>query len=422
VETVSLSLSKILLWWGAFGSGDSPPVLEYTAIPDAPAFPDPVTITYAGTSTGNIFTATMGGKTDAILSGLWDRAVANGIVGSSGTPRRYRNLDVNTIIGNVSGAFPTDQCFKSLNSSTWVQIHGKSATEPFILAGNRNGVQWNALAAGAVVKAFNVVCKNLSFAGTLINTGTLANTYALVQLEFYRVFGLNTEGEGLYLGSTDKVNYSMFTQCIVRHIFITNKGRDGVQFNNHANLLAEYITVWDVGIEEVADQNQLIQLQNVNGIVQHSIFSGAPALGNIFSNGITIENCYFRWDAGYMYLGRLASAYTAPPTANNQPIIFRNCIFDPVNNVTDLFDVLEDGCAITLEDCIISTRVSNIFLDERVDKLTYALSETGTVWTAPGDIPQVTLQSVSAEDYDTHGLVTSTYHYNRGMGYRTPAA
>jgi hypothetical protein len=364
----------------------------------------------------------MASQTDALLSGLWDRAVANGIVGTSGTPRRFSNTDGSTVIGNVAGAFPTDQCFKSLNSSTWVELYGKSPSEPFVLAGNRNGVQWNALAAGAVVKAFNVVCKDLSFAGTLINTGTLANTYALVQLEFYRVFGLNTEGEGLYLGSTDKVNYSMFTQCIVRHIFITNKGRDGVQFNNHFDLLAEYITVWNVGVENVADQNQLIQLQNVNGIVRNSIFRGAPALGNIFANGVVIENCYFQWDSDYMYLGRLATAYSAAPTANNQPIIFRNCIFDPVNNVTDLFDVLEDGCDITLEDCIISTRVTNIFLDERVDTTTYTLSDTGTTWVAPSAIKQVTLLSTTDSDYKYHGLCTSTFHYLRGMGYRTPEA
>ena len=395
---------------------------RYVPIPDRPTFPTPTTITYAGTSTGNIFTATMGGQTDALLSGVWDRAVANGIVGTSGTPRRYSNVDGNTVIGNAAGAFSTDQCFKSLNSSTWVEIYGKSASQPFVLAGNRNGVQWNALAAGAVVKARNVVCKDLSFAGTLINTGNNTLSYALVELSFYRVFGLNTEGEGLYLGSTDKVNYSMYTACNVSHIFITNKGRDGVQFNNHFALLAEYITVYDVGIENAADQNQLIQIQNVNGTIRNSIFKKAPSIGNIFANGVTIENCYFQWDSGYMYLGRLATAYSAAPTANNQPIIFRNCIFDPVNPVTNLFDVLEDGCDIILENCIISTRVTNIFLDERVDKITYSLSDTGTVWTAPANIKQVTLLSTDANNYKYHGLCTSTYHYLRGMGYRTPQA
>jgi hypothetical protein len=395
---------------------------RYVPIPNRPTFTTPTTITYAGTSTGNILTATMGGQTDALLSGAWDRAVANGIVGTSGTPRRYSNVDSSTVIGNVAGAFPTDQCFKSLNSSTWVEIYGKSASEPFVLAGNRNGVQWNALAAGAVVKARNVVCKDLSFAGTLINTGNNTLSYALVEISFYRVFGLNTEGEGLYLGSTDKVNYSMYTQCIVQHIFIYNKGRDGVQFNNHFDLQAENITVLDVGIEDVLDQNQLIQIQNCNGFVRNSIFKNAPSIGNIFANGVVIENCYFKWEAGYMYLGRLATAYSAAPTANNQPIIFRNCIFDPDTNVTDLFDVLEDGCDITLEDCIISTRVSNIFLDERVDKVTYSLSDTGTTWVAPSAIKQVTILSTDANNYKYHGLCTSTFHYLRGMGYRTPAA
>jgi hypothetical protein len=395
---------------------------RYVPLPSRPSFPDPVTITYASTSTGNIFTANMGGKTDALLSGNWDRAVINGIVGSSGTPRRYSNVDGNTNIGNAAGAFSGDQCFKSLNSSTYVEIHGKSASEPFVLRGNNNGVQWNALAAGAVIKAFNVVCKDLSFAGTLINTGTLANSYLLCQLGFYRVFGLNTEGEGLYLGSTDKVNYSMFTQSIIQHIFITNKGRDGVQFNNHANLLAENITVFDVGKLNDADQNQLIQVQNCNGIIRNSIFKTAPSIGNVFANGVTFENCYFEWDASHMFLGRLLTAYSAPPTANNQPIIFRNCIFNPVNNVTNLFRVAEDTCNIVLQDCIVSTRVSNIFEDVRADKLTYSLSHTGTVMTAPSAIKPVTLFSTDANNYRFHGLCTSTYHHSRGMGYRTPLA
>lgn len=394
--------------------------LLYVNIPSAPVFADPVELSYANTSTGNIFTSNLAGKTDIVLAGAWSRVVANGIVGTASVPQRFTNKDATVEIGGL--AHLADHAFKSLNGANYCEIYGKSAAAPLVFKGNQNGLQWNAQTAGAYLKAVNIVCKDITFAGGFLNVGSSDQRYADVLFEFFRIIGSQSEGEGMYQGETTQTDFSYFTKSIYRNIFVYLKGRDGGQWNNHLNALISNVTFHDVGklASAAADQRQLIQLQNFNGIVKDSIFDGAPALGNIFSHGVIIRNCYFRWKSGPLYIGNLLANYTAPLTANNQPIIIEDCIFDPEEPVANLIRVAEDDCNIILRNNRVSSLVSNDFSDERVDKLSYSLQSTGNNTITYNTIDPVTYKTLDVNDYANHGLITTVPYYRRGMGYCTP--
>src|SRR5690606_8532149 len=112
-------------------------------------------------------------------------------------------------------------------------------------------------------------------------------------LKFIAIDGYDNEGEGLYLGNTGTTGHARFATSDFQHIIVTNKGRDGLQFNNHSNLQLTNATVYNVGVLDTAGQNRLLQVQNCNGVIQNCIFWGAPSGLDIFAHGLTFENCQF---------------------------------------------------------------------------------------------------------------------------------
>jgi hypothetical protein len=399
---------------------------KYTTIPSSPTFGTTTTLTYGATTTGNIFTATTAGNRDILLSGTWDRLVANGLVGTTGSRYRFRNLDGNTILGNALGTQQPQGCINSQNGSTFCEFYGLDPLNPLLLEGNNNGTQWTSVLSGTDLLMKNVVTKNIGFANILINSGTSANKYTTIDISFYRSFGLNNEGESIYMGNTSLTSYSMFDNVYLRNMLGTDKGRDGIQLSSMYNFVLENATFYNNGIEDVVQQRNLVQVQNSNGVIRNCIFHLAPELCNIFANGVTFENCYFRWTSGHGYIGDAAGAYSTFQTGNGQPILFNNCVFDPVNNVTSLFRVAEKVANIEVRNSIISSRITNLYDDVRTAGFTNSLIGTpttnGNTQPSFSTIEQPIYTNFNPNDYLNHGLVLTPYYYNRSMGYRTPVA
>lgn len=404
---------------------DKPAVViepKYSDIPSSPEFGVSKTISYADSTTGNIFSSKVVGFKDFEVSGTWDRLVVNGIIGDATTKVRFRNLDGQTKLGNASGAYKTSGCIGSLNNSNHVDFYGKSPLEPLVMQGNTNGIQWNPLPLGTDQTLQNIVTKGLGFAGVLINSSDKTRLYNKLDISFFRVFGSNAEGEVFYVGNTG-TSYAMLNEVTIRNCFGTDKGRDGLQISSTYKLLVEKCTFYDLGKTNTAQQNHLFQVANSNGVIRDSIFEKAPRLCNIFAHDLVIENCYFSWSHNtFGYIGHAATTYPTFQTGNGKPIVFRNCIFDPSIDTDVLVSVAERTANVVFENCKFSTRIKKVFGDARIaghtNQLIGDLTTNGNIQVAPEELPKPTYKSLSADDYLDHGLNTNLELHNRGVGYR----
>lgn len=406
-------------------------ILEYVGIPAPPAFGTTTTITTAVGS--SLESGETGGNRDILIPNPFqERLRPNGLVGTSGSPYRYKSVSDSTRSWIGGDILTTgQQVITSLNNSNFNYFYHLG------LVGDSNpavtgisGLAWLATAGGVTVKAEDLIIRDMEFAGVLINQSTTGNSYTLIDLRFLRIFGHSAEGEGCYLGSTNKTaNFSPITQAIVQNFYATNKGRDGFQVTHCANLQAKNITCYDVGKADISGQNRLVQIHNTNGYIEYSIFHKAPELADIFTHGFEFRDCYFEWDdkdnannnAGYIGELENASAFGASASAgNNQPLVFRRCIFKSNVAVLNLFRILEDDCHVQFIDCIFSDNITNIWSDERTDKVTYQITNTNPTYLSASSIPSPTYKNHLYTDEENHGLITSTYHHSRGMGYRTP--
>lgn len=409
-------------------------VLLYVDIPSAPSLTNPETLTYSG---GNIVA---GSTRHKILSGAWPIASINAVVGSEADPYIIVNENVSVIIGGLA-----NHALRTLNTPTWFKCIGLSPSAPMRLdqsaladGAGVSGVTAHARAAGTVAYYINLVIKDAPFAGLLINeSGTLSggdvNTppvssvyYENIVSEFVRGFGRASEGEGWYFGTTTKTAYGIFNNCTVLHCLATNKGREGYQFNNHKNLLVKNCTSYDVGKLNTVQQNHHIQTQNTKAVIENCIFDTAPIPFIVASHDIIYRNCYFRWDTNNP--GILQDYYTEYNTASRLMvtpvlILFDNCIFDPSINVTNAVEVYEPTCNVEFRDCIVSTRITNLYHDGRtnpVNTITGTATTNGNTHVDPSLITRPAFSNFTESDYENHGLVTSVYHHGRGMGFRTP--
>lgn len=421
---------------GLPGGGDTQ-ALTYVDIPSRDTLVNPTTVTYSG---GTLTNASLTGN-HGLISGEWLIITNNALIGTEGAEKIISNLDGNTVVGGLT---PANHAVRTLNSSTRFKYQGKSPSEPFLLyrtigAANNseNGFQVSGTALpGTFVWAQNMVAKEMNFACYFMNSGgTLSGgdastvpastlNYGYVELKFIRAFGKATEGEGLYLGSTSKTAYGIHHECLVEHFVVTDKGRDGIQFNNHLDLTVRNGVVYDVGKLDTDSQNNFIQVQNAKAIIENVIFDTCPSLCDISSLDVVFRNCYFRWDNGDA--GLITDYYGAYNTASRLmvtpvKILFENCIFDPSVATTNLMDVRESNADVEFLNCVFSTNITNLFLDNRsapVNSLIGDLTTNGNTHVASITRPAFT--NFDPDDYENHGLLTTQEYYNRSMGFRTP--
>ena len=397
---------------------------QYIEVPTPPTFGTTTTITDAVGS--SVESGELSGNTDVLVATPFEQRLRpNGLVGTSGTPYRFKS-ESDSARSWIGGSVVAQgqQVSADLNGSDFNEYyHLGLKGDPLTVETGISGFFWQASIGGTTIKHSDIIVTDVYFAGYQINEGTTGEKYNLIDLRFIRIFGHPDEGECFYIGNTNKVTFSYIDSFILYHAFGTNKGRDALQVNNHLALDIQQCTFYDNGKADIAGQNRLVQVQNCNGTIKNCVFDGAPELFDIFTHGVTFENCYFRWDSDDDgYIGKLTSQYTGVDTENNQPLTFRNCIFDPsVTQTRQLIVVVEDECNVVFEDCQFGTNCNgqNTYLDNRTDKVTYSITETGsTAYT--GGTP--TYKSLNINDENTHGLLGSCTQRTLGMGYRTKAA
>lgn len=402
---------------------------EYIPIPSPPVFSASPTIITAASVGNSLEASELGGDRDILVTATFsDRLRPNQLVGTAESPYRYKSeSDVTRSWIGGSNITLGQQAVSSLNGSEHNYFYHLGVEgHPSDAIGGISGFAWGAGTTGKTVKLSDVIIKNTSFAGLHLNTGVNTQFYTTIDGEFVRVINHGIEGESAYLGSTNKLNnFSLINNLRLYCFYSANKGRDGLQLTHILNAAVDKVTIYNVGLDNEGAQRNLIQIHNSNGYIKDGIFDFAPELLNNFTHGFTFENCYFRWTATSMALiGKLTGDATGSAfgpnaaAANNEPVRFVRCVFDPVNFVTTMLNIREDQCNIIFEDCEFSTNVGNIWLDSRVDKITYSITNTGGVDFAPSATTVPTYTNHDPNDEDQHGLVTSAFHKDRGMGYR----
>jgi len=409
-----------------YGSGSPPAGKTYVDFPTPPTFSDPNNLAVeGGDSNTSVFTSDLGGKSDQLLTtGQWRRMSLNGVIGTEATPIRFKSADPDnkTIIGD--GSQTTSRCISTLNYTNHIEFYD------LVLFDNQGGISFAGLPApgpGVFVKVQDFQIYNQDFAAIWFNT---ANGYfEHLDFSFVRAWDLDggvgdgtDGGEMTYIGYTTSSTRSKINYLSMVHQYSFRAAREGLQITSAYDLFIDRHTYVRSGTGDVVGQNRLFQFQDSNGVVRNSIFDGGTSSGEIFSHGITLQNNYYRWEGSDgIYIGDSNPTY-APVTYNNQPIIFENSTFDPDDTVPYLFVINEDDCDIIIRNNIISDKVTNIYQDNRVDKVTYSITVTGNTTTASASIDPVTYVNESETNLTKVAqLVDADEYYDRGMGYRTPA-
>jgi hypothetical protein len=433
--TRSSSLYKLLLWWGYFGDSGTPS-LVYVDIPDAPSFSSPATVTdsvgnslESGEITGNAADILL--AQNAVAGAFNNRLRPNGI-----SNRRFKSASGRIMIGG-NNVTTGQQSIAPLNGSDnlkYYHIGIKGNDNPAVTG--ISGFNHLASAGGTTVELHDAVIRNTSFACIQINQSTDGVKYASIVIRHVRGFGFlptDPEGEWFYIGSTNKAaNRSKIEILDISHCFGYNKYRDGLQITWAKDMRVTNVTVVDCGIGGLNGQNNLFQIHNSNGYINNSIFfcsAGKTAKpGEIFAQGVTFENGYIGWAVNEpIYIGDLESSDFGPNGSNEyatrDPIIFDGYVFAPSVTVDYLLEIRERNANIIFRNCIFSSNGTSVYNDQRgVTPGNTITIEPSCITVAPSAIPDPTFTNFDADQDTTHGLVTSSYHYNRGLGYRTPEA
>lgn len=405
----------------------------YSQIPEAPSFTSPVTITDSVGS--SLESGEISGASDILINqnatpGLFNnRLRPNGI-----SNKRFKSAGSTRIYVGGDNVTEGMQVIAPLNGSDNLEYYhlgivGNSST----LQEGISGINHLASVGGSTIKAEDIIIKNVHFAGCQINEGTTGEKYSSIILRNIRIFGYPNEGEGFYIGSTNKLsNFSTIDYCEIKHSLVYNKLREGLQLTHVAdgvNLICavtENCTFYQVGQpSDMPEQQYLAQIHNTNGYCKRTIFHKGTRPANIFTHGYTFEDCYFEWDTDDpIYIGKLkdAGAFGSSAIAGNgQPITFRRCYFNPSVNQTRLARILETDANVNFDNCYFNNRIAsgvlgNLISDERGGSPSNTISNTG--YTIGPPLPSPTYSNFDPDQEDTHGLCTSSFWLPTVGGYR----
>lgn len=416
--------------------GGTPPpfVMTYVNIPDAPTFPTSQTVNYV--NPGNIVTGTNPNKFLG-TSATWEQIRYFSLVGTSITPFQISNLAGS----NFVGAFANNYFDSGGAGNDFIYTYGRTAADPFYInmnATSSGGARFLAPSSGP---GSTWIWQNLVFndggigyqfndtgtlsGGTSITPPVSTDNYLSETISFYRVFNMGTEG--FYGGITATTAAAIHQGNTFIHCVAAECGWDNAQWNWSNNLSVTKSTFHNGGLLDVAGQNNLLQLQNVIGIVEDNIFHNAPHLFTIASHNVIIRNNYFRWTDGFA--GLIQDYYTQYGTCcrlvtTPVQILIENNDFD-CENATEcdaVFDAIENDANIIVQNNRFeNVEAGDIFIQgtggNRIDG-------GGNTFVTNGTIPIPTFISTSPTAFETHYLLSNTpgglYHYLLHRGYRTP--
>lgn len=382
----------------------------YLDTPDAPVFADCTTI---NPTTSPIETADLGGKTDICLgAGTHAPAVRIlNVVGTELTPVRFKGAGGtdNPRLTQIGNDNPANTYAFGIQGGDWIEVYD-------LLVYGNNGLR--AEAQQKNVKFQNVIVQNtFHFHGFTSKTDNDNTIPAYKVIIFYCEVPEGVTGEGIYVGQTVGAVFHNLSLCHVKHFYCYKMGREAVQFAHCEDLLVEHLTGLLCAQANTAGQNKLMQILDSNGIVRNSIFTNGNGTSDSYdhrADGVTFKNCFFKGYRKWYFANVTGQTWYATSTIKgNKPIVIDNCIICITNpDEIYLIECYLDVCDITVQNCVLSSTISALFGDSRLDKLTYDLIDGG------GNIYLPITHPIFSPSFDARGRITTSIHYRRGLGWR----
>jgi hypothetical protein len=346
-----------------------------------------------------------------------NRLQSAGLVASEAEPIIFKSQSDATY-SVVGGATISTSVFTQTTAtiSDWVEYHhmiGLGRTNASVTGG-----RWIGKAGGSNIKYQDIIFKDVTI-GIHINGNGNAGTYNNVVIRFVRVIGRNTNNEAFYLGETTTTTgvYGVMANLLVEHCFGTDKGWDGFQMNSVQNATVRNVTIFDVAKAAASGQNSALQAQNIGdgAIIENCLFWGAVKAFQVAARDITFTKCVFYSDEAGIYQDvELDAGYEFPLSTAGGTITFDRCEFYSSGARTNGVLMRENKANIVFLNCKKGSNITNLVSDDRTDKVTYSLTETGTT---EGTAVTPTFNNLDYTDPD-HALVNEVYYRNNGIGYR----
>lgn len=406
-----------------------PSGLQYRAIPSAPTLSSPVTYVPGDrhVPSNSFLYSSHGGVHNLGRDVIFDGAFSSGVTlndWAAFAPPSYRIVNA---IGAVFGdAALADHAIDDVNGADYWEWWGRDPANPILCRSlTQNGVQLSSRIGGSHHIIRNMVVDTPGSSGMTANYGTSsAMYYASLDIDNFRVIGYTSGAqEGIYIGHTSS-GYDYIQNLSLTNFLAIRRGREGIQLGHINNATVSNFTCIDVGKGGTSQQTNLMQWHDNNGVMQNGILDTAPNPFNIFTHGSTFRNILFRWTGAKGFIGDIAtgSYFAGSPRANGQPVLFDGCYFWKDSVGTDVVaDWAETGCNIEFRNSGFSSNITGSILGD-IRGGSPSNTKTGTTSTN-GNFTQSfaapVYMSQVYSDYITHGLVTSPFYYNLGMGFRT---
>jgi hypothetical protein len=398
----------------------------YTPIPNPLAFSNSVTVNHQTTST-DLSGGELGGKFEIKLG------------------RTLIDYPAVILLNLANGSDYKVQSLDPTNPSTWSIVGGsgsggnlgQSAIRPSGSSGphditisnvrtfdNQSCFSWGPSTTGANITLRNIVGIDHTFAGIQCNIANSGQSYT--NFTAYNVRMIRPDGEGFYLGNTGSENSVYTGTTDIHDCYVEDAGREGFQFNGHANIQAEHLTVNGAGVDgaQLANQRSLIQVQNAIGYMKNCVFMNGYNFAQIAVNSFTFENCFFgaTWSGATMFIGNMATNGYTVFAVPGGTVTFKNCTFYNPNFVAStLFDIRERNCNFVFEGTnTFPASATSVWADNRGADPPYTITNTGTfVFTNTPPLPILGAPPEGAYvGYEK--VVVDDYHYANHMGSRTP--
>lgn len=365
----------------------------YVPMPEPPVFASPNIVNLSG---HHILTASgLGGKTEQQLKGTAQSLTLKGLGGTIDKPIK--------IVGpaEISGTLTNQRSIRTLDATKFVHLFN------LIVRGNDGGIMLSTDANPAGLFLSDIEVHDPLFAGLWCNSN---GVYQYIDTEFCRIF--NTGGEGAYWGNTNSTTRSRIYRSHHRHLLVDGTGWDGFQTTSVDDLLLQSFTILNTGRKNETGQNALIQLQLCKGVVKNGILMGGTSSMNVASHDLLIQNCHVEWNNGdSIWVGEPTFG---EPQLNGKDLVYDNDIFR-CPGTKPLIATSMRSANIIVQNCIIPLERKVIFEDRRGTGATNKLIDGGGNQFVPfAEIPSPTFDNTASGK-----LVTSKYHLDRHMGYRT---
>lgn len=358
---------------------------------------------------GTIEVGETNGKNQLLVENPFNNTlIPNGI-----SDRVFKSADdyVRSVVGGAGlGGNQVIQCYNNGNNCRFNFMK---------LTGGTAGITWppyDTAVRNSTVQIEDVVIVDCSASGTQFTQSIAGRDIYSLTAKWLRVKGVTSNGEeGFYSGNTGTTLNSRILNSVYKHMLADTRGREGGQFQGHSTLLIENQTYYDVGKAGTAGHNRAIQIQN-NGptVVRNCVFYGAPAICQLFGWDIHFINCQFHANANdQAYIGKYSASFPATPFNVKRAITFEDCYFSSSGTLGYWILVDEDEVDIEFINCFKHNLSWPFWSDNRVDKVTYDLTETGTTLHAI-EVPTFNSRDI---DFDDSHLLTSQFHIDRLMGY-----